>query len=413
MKKNIVFIIVMAILALLTSCDNYVQDVDPLIDRVEDDRLNSPDQLDFLIKGVKHRFSTMYDNLVFLAGGLSDELYYDANAPGSSFPTLREIDLAEDIRRDNNSVDGVFTPLGELRFFADNLVTRATSIGTGEDLEGALFTGYFFGGLARFFYATYFGLYQEQGGGVIDGGPFIPSSDMYDLAIEKFTEALNHTDYEGFANWPDITSKEMAERLTHSMIARCYLYKGDAASALTHAEMGMQEGDDPFMSLYSAITNNVWYYQANERHQYLVDDRFADYITADPNEANRVKIYKVESGSLSWWQQAFYLTLDAPINCMTWQENELMLAELKLTSDNAAALAHVNKVRASHGLDPLTTLDEAALIAERDKELMTTGARLPDQRRFDIWHLPAGTWKYLPITQSEINGNPNLDVGPE
>ncbi len=404
--------IILAVSTLFTSCEDYVQDVDPLIDRVEDDRLNTPEQLDFLIKGVKQRFSTMYDNLVFLAGGLSDELYYDANAPGSSFPTLREIDLAEDIRRDNNSVDGVFTPLGELRFFADNLVTRATSIGTGDDLEGALFTGYFYGGLARFFYATYFGLHQNEGGGVIDGGPFIPSSEMYDLAIEKFTKALDHTDYDGFANWPDITSKDMAERLTHSMIARCYLYKGDAANALTHANMGLTEGDDPFMSLYSAITNNVWYYQANERHQYLVDNRFADYITADPNEASRVLIYPVGADT-SWWQQAFYLSLDAPINCMTWQENELMLAELKLTSDNPAALAHVNKVRASHGLDPLATLDEAALIAERDKELMTTGARLPDQRRFDIWHLAPTTWKYLPITQSEINGNPNLDVGPE
>ena len=412
MKKYIAFMTILVISVLFTSCEDYVQDVDPLIDRVEDDRLNTPEQLEFLIKGVKHRFSTMYDNLVFLAGGLSDELYYDANAPGSSFPTLREIDLAEDIRRDNNSVDGVFTPLGELRFFADNLVTRATNIGTGEDLEGALFTGYFFGGLARFFYATYFGLHQNEGGGVINGGPFIPSSDMYDLAIGKFTEALNHTDYDGFANWPDITSKEMAERVTHSMIARCYLYKGDATNALTHAQMGMTEGDAPFMSLYSAITNNVWYYQANERHQYLVDDRFADYIAADPAEANRVLIYPVGADT-SWWQQAFYLSLDAPINCMTWQENELMLAELLLPTDNAGALGHVNKVRASHGLAPLAALNEAVLIAERDKELMTTGARLPDQRRFDIWHLGQNTWKYLPITQSEINGNPNLDVGPE
>ena len=87
-----------------------------------------------------------------------------------------------------------------------------------------------------------------------------------------------------------------------------------------------------------------------------------------------------------------------------------MLAELKMTSDNSAALAHVNKVRGSHGLTPLTALNMDALIAERDKELMTTGARLPDQRRFNIWHLAPTTWKYLPITQNEINNNPNIDI---
>jgi len=398
------------IFILYISCEDYVQNIDPLIDKIEDERLNSSKQFNFLINGVKHRFSTLYDNLVFIAGGLSDELYYDAAVPNSFFSELIEIDLADDIRRTNYSVDNVFRQLGELRFYADYLVERAENIGTGEDLQGALFAGYFFGGLARYFYATYFGLYQDEGGGVIDVGPFIPSDEMYDLAIEKFNEALKHTDYDGFVNWPDITSPEMAQRLTHSMIARCYLYKGNAPQALSEAEMGLQIGDEPFMALYHGTANNVWYYWALQSNYYLVDNRYKAYIDADAQEASRIKIFEIRHDTLTWWQQAFYETTDAPIRCMTWQENALMLAELKLTSDNTAALALVNNVRSSHGLSPLTTMDKTILISERDKELMTTGARLPDQRRFNIWHLSPTTWKYLPITQNEIDNNPNINI---
>jgi hypothetical protein len=31
-----------------------------------------------------------------------------------------------------------------------------------------------------------------------------------------------------------------------------------------------------------------------------------------------------------------------------------------------------------------------------------------DQRRFDCWYLPAGTWKYVPIAQDKRSNNPNL-----
>jgi len=414
MKKIIYFILSTVLILSFNACEDYVQDVDALIDEVQDDRLTDPGQLNFLLKGVKQRFASVWGGqstaslmgLTLIGAGLSDELYYDAGAPGSSFPTYQEIDLAENIKRDNNSVDAVWTGLGELRFFADDLVSRATEVNSGDYLEEALFTGYLYGGIARYLYAAYFGLHQNEGGGVIAGGPFVPSGDMYDLAIEKLKEALNHTDFD-YANRPVITSKDMAEQVVNSLIARCYLFNGDEANAAVYAASGMISGDDPFRSLHNAVFPNLWYYFAFQRNQFLVADRFADYITADPNEANRIELQRVED---TWWQQARYLDLDSPVNFVTWQENELMLAELELTSNNASALARVNAVRSSYGIDPLAALDQAALIEERDKELFLTSVRLPDQRRFDIWHLAPTTWKFLPITQDEINGNPNIDV---
>jgi len=87
-----------------------------------------------------------------------------------------------------------------------------------------------------------------------------------------------------------------------------------------------------------------------------------------------------------------------------------MLAELDLRIDNnsASALSGVNAVRASHGIGALATIDLNGLITERDKELFVTGIRLADQRRFGIFHLPAGRWQFLPITDDERNNNPNF-----
>jgi len=95
---------------------------------------------------------------------------------------------------------------------------------------------------------------------------------------------------------------------------------------------------------------------------------------------------------------------------MTWQEVNLMRAELKLRGAGSGdALALVNEVRASHNLAALTTVDLDVIYTERDKELFCTGVRLPDERRFSgKWHLGAGKWMYFPITQGERNNNPNF-----
>jgi hypothetical protein len=99
---------------------------------------------------------------------------------------------------------------------------------------------------------------------------------------------------------------------------------------------------------------------------------------------------------------------------LTWQENELMLAEceLRLADNAASALARINTVRTSYtGLRALpagTTATLDLIYTERDKELFLTGMRIIDQRRFNRWHLRSDTWRYMPIVQPEINNNPNL-----
>ena len=87
-----------------------------------------------------------------------------------------------------------------------------------------------------------------------------------------------------------------------------------------------------------------------------------------------------------------------------------MRAELILRGNGSGdALGLVNEVRASHGIVPLTSVDLDVIYTERDKELFVTGNHLVDERRFNKWHLPAGTWEYLPVTERERNGNPNIN----
>ena len=405
-KYTILLTLVLFTLIIIFSCENYVTSVDPLIDRVEDERLTSEGQVDFTINGVHTRFATTHDVLTVLACLLSDELFFDANVPNATFPTFNDIDIGE-ITLDNNSVDSPFDGLGELRFFADDFVRRVGDIGDFEvpaKKSEALFYGYLYGGIARYLYATYFGLSENVGGGVIDEGEFIPSVDMYALALAKLQLALQNT------------SDEYLIRLVNSIIARIYLYTEDYTSAATYAGNGLIDGDTPFQSKHSVESDNYFWQQAGiGRTQCVVDWRFLDYIEQDPAEEARIPLGTIMGNNDTlYYMQNKYPTENSPINFISWQENGLMLAELDIRSgNNAGALVRINAVRASHGLSDLTTADMDVLILEREKELFVTGARLVDQRRFDAdyhtWHLGADKWHYFPITESERNINPNID----
>ncbi|UCE07435.1 MAG: hypothetical protein JSW07_05220 [bacterium] len=407
MKKHWLFLIfILTLLITWSSCENYVTDIDPLIDQIEDEQLNNESEVPFIIVGVQTQFGETHDELMMIADLLSDQLWFTRKVKGASYGTYEQIDNGI-ITLDNSSVEGPETEIGRLRLYGDDLVARVGKIDfTNAGLKNeALFTGYFYGGVARYYYATYFGLTEDQGGGCIDGGPFIPSNDMYDLAVAKFEKAAEYA------------SNEATKRVVNSLIARCYLFKEDYANAKIYAQNGMVSGDAPFQALHNVSDdpNYYWSQAGKGRIQAVADYRFNDYITADPAEAERVLIEAVTGldRRTTYYIQNKYPEEGTGVNLIGWQENELMLAELDLRDANAGgALIRINNVRASYGLTDLTSADMNVLIVERDKELFATGLRLIDQRRFDAdyqtWHLDASAWKYLAITNNERNANDNI-----
>jgi len=389
---------------LLSSCDSYVEDIDVPIDTVGDEQFTSESDLPFLMNGIKSRAAHSLAFTGILAGGLSDEHIHSSNAPLATFPEYEEVDHGE-ILVSNFVTEFTFGILGEMRFYSDNILERISGW-TFDDpgLEQEVrFTAHLYAGFARFMFATFWGLNPSEGGGVIsngvtDLGSFIPSDEMYDLALSEFEKALNHAG--GYET-----------RLVNTMMARIALFSGDEVAAAAFAAHGLMQGDAPLEFPFAVEFANEWIWQAGHRRaQLVVDPRFPAYVADDPAEANRIPL--AASPSLDGsplFVQALYPSEDSPVRMTSWQENELMLAELALgAGDAASALDHVNKVRQSHGISPLTSVDMDVLIEERDKELFTTGLRLPDQRRFGIWHLGPGKWQFLPIPLTERSQNPNL-----
>lgn len=402
MKKNkIKYLIAIPLLFLFgVACNDYVSDVQPLITQAQDNLLNTEAQVPFLVAGVKQQFANIASQLAGESDMLSDQVIYTSDIPTASFPQFEEIDKGL-ILTNNASVTNLALALGPLRFYADDLVRRIgiiTFTNTAIQNDG-LFTGYLYGGYARYLMAVNFGLNQNQPGNCIDAGPFIAQTDLLNQAIDKLKSALT------------VASKATDTRIVNSLIAKAYLAKSDYTNAAIYAVLGMAKGDADFNALYSSTSQTWWWgFAGNGRVQAGVNSRFNGYITADPNEANRIKIKTVKGTSgATYYYQIKYPNQDSPMPVMTWQENNLMLAELILRGNATGnALALVNDVRASHSIAALTAITTDGVLVERDKELFCQGSRLMDQNRTGNWHLAAGTWHYLPIPDRERLANPNL-----
>jgi starch-binding outer membrane protein, SusD/RagB family len=399
MTRLLRMVVAVPCLAFTASCSDYVTNLDPFINVIEDSELDQARAVDFLITGVRQAFAYTVDDMHVNVAGLSDEFIFDLRTPTAVFPQFGEIDNGYPLLT-NYQIQTINTNIGRLRLVADDLLRRLEGI---QDVPAATrsraeFVGNFYGGLARFFGATYLGLEPNRGGAPIDNGPFIPSDELYGFAVQKMEAALPHAD-------------TYQKKVVHSAIAKAYLYKGDYPAAATHAGQGLTQGDAPYQALYTAQDQNYFDAEAgSQRHQYTAAPRFQAYVNADPAEANRLPLRPVQGGGLTFYVQLKYPGPAAPIDMVSWQENNLVLAELIVRgAASGNALALLNAVRASHGIGPLSgpvTLD--TIYEERDKELFLTGARLPDQRRFNRWHLGGDTWRYIPIDQRERDHNPNL-----
>ena len=77
------------------------------------------------------------------------------NVPGATFTQYSELDLGN-ILFQNSAVQNSAMYLGELRLFADTLVTRASRISFTDPtlMNAAFFTGNFYGGIARYYWAA-------------------------------------------------------------------------------------------------------------------------------------------------------------------------------------------------------------------------------------------------------------------
>lgn len=418
MKKNIIILLSSLALLSLGGCEDYVSNIEPYMDRLVSDALNTQANVPYFITGVDLQCGFTVDHVLLSGDAMSDQLFFDTRNSLSTYPGWEMLDKADPIDyRDENAAG--YRNAHEMRQLADTLVWRTSNMITFTDStlrSSAFYNGKFYSAYAYFLLATYFGRSQTDGGSPINKGHFVPSAKLYQVAVNRWKEALTYT------------ASAYNVRLINSMMARAYLFSGDYANAALCAGKGLVSPDAPFLAKYNTENDNAYRTAAGEmRDQLMVDPRFIAYINADSTEANRIKIKKMTgTGGWIYYRQVKYIKLPdntiVPIELMDWQENNLMRAELAVRgqgSDNALTL--INQVRSSRKVSVLpanTTITLAdpktattySIFEERDKELWVRGARLVDQRRFNKWHLGPGTWQYVTIDRNEKDRNPFWNV---
>ena len=149
---TIAMAITVPILAVTPGCDSWVEDVEPSGRIITDDLLTREDQVEPLMTGVLREFSITNSQLALATAALSDELFHNPDYPNND---LGIIDGAN-IPLDNRFVRNRHTEIGRLRFLADDLIRRIGEIEfqDPELRQRAAFTGYFYGGVARFYLAA-------------------------------------------------------------------------------------------------------------------------------------------------------------------------------------------------------------------------------------------------------------------
>jgi tetratricopeptide (TPR) repeat protein len=418
--KKLIILVCLLITVVITSCEDYVSNIEPYYNMTKDTDLNQQKYVDGFVVGLQDQLSYTIDDLTVNVGGLSDELLFDMRNSQATFSSYQNTDNGTPM--DAEEAAGMFTASHELRQLSDTLIYRIKNLIAFSDsavYRRGLYNADLYGGIGRYFIASYFGKDQTTGGSPMNLGRFVPSAQLYQDAIAKWKEAIT------------LTTSAYEKKLANSLIARAYLFLGDYANAATFVQLGLVKGDNPLTAKYNATNDNLWRGSAGEvRTQFSVDPRFNTYVKNDPTESARIIItQRTGTGGFLFYRQLKYIMQPdkvtvTPIEVIDWQENNLMKAELVVRGAMAGnALTLINEVRASR-IDATTKLPVSALatgttitladpvtttsysiFVERDKELMLRGNRLIDQRRFGKMHI-AGMWQNFPISAAEKARNP-------
>lgn len=246
-------------------------------------------------------------------------------------------------------------------------------------------------------------------------GPEMDSDEVYLMAIEDFTRAIDASDAD-------------AEVRTAARVgrARAQLQLGERQSALTDAQQ-IPEGF-AFEVEYSdeSISNTVWSFTWSNRRlpvsTHFREPTLDDTGTVDP----RVRVVDTGvtsfSGSDRAWAPEKYSANSSPLRIASWEEAQFMIAEIE-AGDVARDI--INNLRTRNGVDIVwdanrTATDEQILrkiIDEKGRTLLLEAYRMGDMRRyFDQYQIDLfptgdrfGTQTCMPLPDKERNNNPGLN----
>ncbi|MBI4541175.1 MAG: RagB/SusD family nutrient uptake outer membrane protein [Gemmatimonadetes bacterium] len=376
---------------------------------IEEKALEGTRSVNLFVNSMIGAYECAFTNYVSIAGAVSDELYssgtqqvdtqYDQLVFTADYASMAT-DLCE-------SVGGLYTPLSQARYLADEATRRLEAA---SDAEVANRTRLLATTRA---YAGYSYVLFGEGfcSAAFDEGPELQPKQVLEIAEQRFTTAL------GLARTAGDTEIEILARLGR---ARARLGLGNRSGAAEDARL-VPKGYAKWVTREQGILvrQNKVYFMNNLERRNSVAREFWDLKwqgVPDP----RVKLVHsntlASDGITPLVTQTKYTSLAAPLPLATYDEAQLIVAE---AVGGQTAVNIINELHAAVGLPPFTgTGDEIAkqVIEERRRELFLEGHRLGDLLRLKL-PFPSGqpfTGRFygkstcFPLPNVERNNNPSI-----
>lgn len=393
-------------------------------DRVSAAELEDPRNAQLLVTSAIADFECAFTNYIAAAGLLGDEL-----ADGQLDSRLWDYDRRTinpagtpvyAVSPCNNPHPGVYQTLQTARFAADNAIrllqsssfvaanipNRTTLLAT-----VAAYSGY-----------SHMLLGEAMCSAAVDGGPELTSPELWQLAEQQFTLAI---DTGAAAGADEVVNMARLGR------ARARLDLGRGVEAVADAQLvppGFRK-EAQYSAASDRSSNRIW--RMNNRDSRItIEDDFRNVThlgAADPRVPVQTAGRNAVNPAVSLWTQSKYPQRDSPMPIARHAEAELIIAEVL---GDTAAVRIINELHAAASLPPFAASDPDSIrrhvIEERRLELFLESHHFFDKLRFNALLDPdplpdtppagalfvaAGTYgatACLPLPDVERLNNPNI-----
>jgi starch-binding outer membrane protein, SusD/RagB family len=384
--------------------------------------LQDPTKAVLLVNGAVGDFECALGSFIVM-GGLIGEEYVDATQTADRWPYDRREVQPSDARYSTFGCAalGTYVPLSTARFTADQALGLLegwtdAEMPAGVNRTRLIATSAAYGGY------SYLLMGEMFCSAAVDQGPELMPADLFNLAVTRFTRAIDAATTVGGASADSIRYMALVGR------ARARLNLGQYAAAATDAALV------PAGFVRAASASDA---SDRRRNRVFAQNNQTDGVTVGPRYRNPTvegvadpRVRATDTGRNAtdgnrMWQQNKYAGLGTPLPIATYDEAQLILAEAALRGGSpTSAVTIINALRARSSTPAYTgptdaTSVMALLIEERRRELWLEGQHLYDTIRFGIVLQPAtgtnfskggtyGSTKCLPLPNVERLNNPNL-----
>jgi hypothetical protein len=396
------------------ACDSLLDVESP--SRIPATALDDPATASLLLNGAIGEFECALQSYVVMGGLVGEELV-DATQTADRWPYDRRSVEPTDRRYGEFACTalGVYNPLSTARWTAENVLAKLQGWTDAQVPNRAVMmaTAAAYSGYSHLLLGEAFctGVLLDAS---LQGGGEVPRADLLRRAVTRFDEAVQGAQA---TNNADILNMALVGR------ARAKLNLGDRAGAAADARRVTAN----YAKVITASTT-----AARRENRVVEQNNNSQAVTVGPAYRNlafggvadpRVRVTDTGRNATDGnriWAQTKYPTLATGIPLATWDEAQLIIAEVE---GGQAAVNIINMFHTRAGLPAFSSTDPAAIqrqvIEERRRELFLEGHHLGDVIRYNLALTPApgtafpkggtyGNTTCLPLPNIERLNNPNI-----